>query len=137
MGQCQSDKMSFELNEDNFLLYAIKHYDNPNCKGMTEFLDDLKRFKYLKRLLRKYNSTNELKERLVLNHIIVIYNLFGSEAATKMLFYKIEKKYWSQLKTFLVFLNYMPLKVIVSKGLELQDSDIPLDEKVIDILRKI
>ena len=129
--------MSFELNEDNFLLYAIKHYDNPNCKGMTEFLDDLKRFKYLKRLLRKYNSTNELKERLVLNHIIVIYNLFGSEAATKMLFYKIEKKYWSQLKTFLVFLNYMPLEIIVSKQLTIKETDIPIDNDIVQVLRKI
>ena len=137
MEQLNLDNMSVELNEDNFLLYAIKHYDNPYCKGMNEFLDDLKRFKYLKRLLRKYNATKDLKERLILNHIIVIYNLFGSDAATKMLFYKIEKKYWSQLKTFLVFLNYMPLKLIVSKGVEVQDSEIPLDDKVIEILRKI
>ena len=129
--------MIFELNEENFIMYAIKHYDNPNCKGMAEFLDDLKRFKYLKRLLRKYNATKDLKERLILNHIIIIYNLFGSEAATKMLFYKIEKKFWSQLKTFLVFLNYMPLKIIVSKGVEVLESDIPLDENILEILRKI
>ncbi len=129
--------MIFELNEENFIMYAIKHYDNPNCKGMAEFLDDLKRFKYLKRLLRKYNVTKDLKERLILNHIIIIYNLFGSEAATKMLFYKIEKKFWSQLKTFLVFLNYMPLKIIVSKGVEVLESDIPLDENILEILRKI
>jgi len=129
--------MNFELNEDNFLLYAIKHYDNPNCRGMNEFLDDLKKFKYLKRLFRKYSATNDLKERLILNHLIVIYNLFGAEAATKMLFYKIEKKYWPHLKTFLVFLNYMPLKIIVSKGVELTESDIPLDESIIEILRKI
>jgi len=129
--------MVVDLTEDNFMIYAIKHYDNPFCKGMNEFLDDLKRFKYLKRLLRKYSVYNDLKERLILNHIIVIYNLFGYEAATKMLFYKIEKKYWSQLKTFLVFLNYMPLKLIVSKGIEIQDSEIPLDENIIEILRKI
>lgn len=129
--------MSIELSEENFLIYAIKNYDNPNCKGMAEFLDDLKRFKYLKRLLRKYTVTKDLKERLILNHLIVIYNLFGSDAATKMLFYKIEKKYWSELKTFLVFLNYMPLKIIVSKGVEVQDSDIPLDDKIIETLRKI
>ena len=129
--------MKFELNEENFIIYAIKHYDNPHCKGMDEFLDDLKRFKYLKRLLRKYNATKDLKERLILNNIIIIYNLFGSEAATKMLFYKIEKKFWSQLKTFLVFLNYMPLKIIVSKGVEVLESDIPLDENILEILRKI
>ena len=127
--------MKFELNEDNFIMYAIKHYDNPHCRGMDEFLDDLKRFKYLKRLFRKYNSGKELKERLILNHIIVIYNLFGPEAATKMLFYKIEKKFWSQLKTFLVFLNFMPIEIIVSKGIEIKETDIPLDESIIQILR--
>lgn len=129
--------MKFELTEENFTLYAIKHYDNPHCKGMDEFMDDLKRFKYLKRLFRKYNAGKDLKERLILNHIIVIYNLFGPEAATKMLFYKIEKKFWSQLKTFLVFLNFMPLEVIVSKGIEIKEADIPLDENIIKILREI
>lgn len=129
--------MKFELNEDNFLIYAIKHYDNPHCKGMDEFMDDLKRFKYLKRLFRKYNTGKDLKERLILNHIIVIYNLFGPEAATKMLFYKIEQKFWSQLKTFLVFLNFMPLEVIVSKGIEIKETDIPLDDNIIRVLREI
>jgi hypothetical protein len=129
--------MKFELNEDNFLIYAIKHYDNPHCKGMDEFMDDLKRFKYLKRLFRKYNTGKDLKERLILNHIIVIYNLFGPEAATKMLFYKIEQKFWSQLKTFLVFLNFMPLEVIVSKGIEIKETDIPLDDDIIRVLREI
>lgn len=129
--------MKFELNEDNFIIYAIKHYDNPHCKGMDEFMDDLKRFKYLKRLFRKYNAGKDLKERLILNHIIVIYNLFGPEAATKMLFYKIEKKFWSQLKTFLVFLNFMPLEVIVSKGIEIKETDIPLDQDIIQVLREI
>jgi hypothetical protein len=129
--------MKFELNEDNFVMYAIKHYDNPHCKGMDEFLDDLKRFKYLKRLFRKHYAGKGLKERLILNHIIVIYNLFGPDAATKMLFYKIEKKFWSQLKTFLVFLNFMPLEVLVSKGIEIKEADIPLDEEIIITLRSI
>jgi len=129
--------MNLELNEDNFVMYAIKHYDNPNCVGLNEFYDDLKRFKYLKRLLRKYVLYKNLKERLILNHIVVIYNLFGNAAATKMLFYKIDKKFWPQLKTFLVFLNYMPLEVIVSKGIEIKESDIPLDEEIILKLRNI
>lgn len=129
--------MNLELNEDNFVMYAIKHYDNPNCLGLNEFYDDLKRFKYLKRLLRKYVLYKNLKERLILNHIVVIYNLFGNAAATKMLFYKIDKKFWPQLKTFLVFLNYMPLEVIVSKGIEIKESDIPLDEEIILKLRNI
>ena len=122
---------------DNFTMYAIKHYDNPSCKGMDEFLDDLKRFKYIKRLLIKHTGGKELKERLILNHIIVLYNLFGIEAATKMLFIKIEKKFWSQLKTFLVFLNFMPIKIIVSKNIEIIESDIPLDNTIVNTLRKL
>ena len=129
--------MNLDLNENNFLIYAIKNYENPSCSGLDEFMDDIKRFKYLKRLLRKYVLYKNLKERLILNHIVVIYNLFGNAAATKMLFYKIDKKFWPQLKTFLVFLNYMPLEVIVSKGIEIKESDIPLDEEIILKLRNI
>jgi hypothetical protein len=104
---------------------------------MDEFYDDLKRFKYIKRLLRKHNVGKDLRERLILNHIIVLGNLFGVEATTKMLFFKLERKFWSQIKTFLVFLNYMPLKVIVSPGVEIIDNDISLDEKILETLRKI
>jgi hypothetical protein len=129
--------MQFELTEDNFIMFAVKNYDNPSCKGMDEFYDDLKRFKYIKRLLRKHNVVKYLRERLILNHIIVLGNLFGVEATTKMLFFKLERKFWSQIKTFLVFLNYMPLKVIVSPGVEIIDNDIPLDEKILETLRKI
>jgi hypothetical protein len=126
-----------ELTEDNFMMYAIKNYDNPSCIGMDEFLDDLKRFKYIKRLLRKHNVGKELKERLILNHIIVLGNLFGVEATTKMLFYKLEEKFWPQVKTFLVFLNYMPLKIIVSPGIEILDKDIPIDESILEDLKRI
>ena len=129
--------MIIELTEDNFTMYAIKHYDNPSCKGMDEFLDDLKRFKYIKRLLRKHNVGKELKERLILNHIIVLGNLFGIEATTKMLFYKLEEKFWPQVKTFLVFLNYMPEKIILSKGIAVVESEIPLDDNIIEILRRV
>jgi len=129
--------MSNELNEENFIMYAIKHYDNPHCSGISEFNDDLKKFKYLKRLFRRFSLGKGLKERLIINHLIVIYNLFGPEAATKMLFYKIEKKFWPQLKTFLVFLNYMPLEVIVSKQITIKDIDIPLDNDIVNALRKI
>jgi len=129
--------MQFELTEDNFIMFAVKNYDNPGCRGMDEFYDDLKRFKYIKRLLRKHNVGKDLKERLILNHIIVLGNLFGVEATTKMLFFKLEKKFWPQVKTFLVFLNYMPLKVIVSPGVEILDIDIPIDETVLETLKKI
>jgi hypothetical protein len=126
-----------ELTEENFTIYAIKNYDNPSCKGMDEFLDDLKRFKYIKRLLIKHTGGKELKERLILNHIIVLGNLFGIDATTKMLFYKLDKKFWAQIKTFLVFLNYMPLKVIVSPGIEILDKDIPIDETILENLKRI
>ena len=98
----------YNLTEENFTLFAMKHYDNPHCRGVNEFNDDLKKFKYLKRLFRKYKAGGGLKERLILNHIIVIYNLFGVDAATNMLFFKIDKKYWPQLKSFLMYLNVMP-----------------------------
>jgi hypothetical protein len=94
-----------KLTNDNIVMFAIKHYDNPQCEGESEFHDDMKRFKYIKRLLRKYNESGELKERLILNHMIVVYNLFGAEAGSTLLLFKIEPELWSVLKTFMVFLN--------------------------------
>ena len=93
------------ITSENVVMYAIKHYDNPQCEGEKEFQDDLKRFKYIKRLLRKYYDTGVLKERLLLNHIIVLKNVFGPEASTTLLLYKIQPDYWSALKSFLLFLN--------------------------------
>lgn len=93
-----------ELNNDNFLMFAIKNYDNPSCNGMQDLEEDIKRFKYIKRLFKRYESTGVLNERLILNHLIILYNVFEN-SATQMLFYKIEEKYWSYLKTFLVFIN--------------------------------
>lgn len=96
-----------ELNESNFSLYAANNYNNPSCMDVEEFNDDLARFKYIKRLLRKYKQSGEIQERLVLNHLIILYNVFGVEAANRMVFYKLEKELWPQLKTFLVYLNYL------------------------------
>ena len=87
------------------MMFAIKHYDNPQCEGEKEFHDDMKRFKYIKRLLRKHKDTGILKERLLLNHIIVLNNLFGTEACVTLLLLKIQKEYWETLKSFLLFLN--------------------------------
>ena len=129
--------MNFDLTEDTFTLFAIKHYDNPACRGIEEFNDDLKRFRYLKRLFNKYSESSELKERLILNHLVVIYNLFGVEAATKMLFLKIEKQFWSQLKTFLVFLNCMPVGDIYVNGEVIKGYEIPLDVSVTTALGNI
>jgi hypothetical protein len=111
----------------------MHHYDNPQCHNIAEFEDDIKKFIYLKKLIYRYKNTGELRERLIINHIIVLYNIFG-EAATKMLFYKIEQPLWSELVTFLVFLNRMP-EEIPEYGIKL--CDIKLDESIIAVLRKI
>ena len=86
-------------------MFAIKHYDNPQCEGEKEFHDDMKRFKYIKRLLRKYKETGIFKERLLLNHIIILNNLFGPEACVTLLLFKIQREYWETLKSFLLYLN--------------------------------
>tara|TARA_Y100000361_G_C11125560_1_gene325723 strand:+ start:70 stop:456 length:387 start_codon:yes stop_codon:yes gene_type:complete len=126
-----------ELNDDNFLIFAIKNYQNPSCTGMAELEDDLKRFKYLKRLLNRYEKTGEPNERLIINHLILLYNVFG-KATTEMLFFKLEEKYWSDLKTYLVFLNRMPLEEAVSQGINVNIGvTTPLNEELITILRKI
>ena len=126
-----------ELNDDNFLIFAIKNYQNPSCTGMAELEDDLKRFKYLKRLLNRYTNTGEPNERLIINHLILLYNVFG-KATTEMLFFKLEEKYWSDLKTYLVFLNRMPLEEAVSQGINVNIGvTTPLNEELITILRKI
>ena len=96
------------LTKDNIMMYAIQHYHNPSCEGMGEFNDDMKRFKYIKRLFRKYKDTGILKDRLLLNHIIVLNNLFGAEASSTLLFFKTEQVHWPALKGFLEFLNIMP-----------------------------
>ena len=96
-----------ELNEDNFLLFAIKNYENPQAVTKEDFDRDLNLFKYIKRLLKRYKNTGELRTHLLLNHFIVLYNIFG-EAATPMLFFKLEKELWSSLKSFIVFLGKFP-----------------------------
>lgn len=127
-----------KLDEANFFLYAAKHYENPYCYDTLEFYDDLNRFKYLKRLFSRYEETGELKERLILNHIIVLYNIFGVEATTRMLFLKLRGSYQA-LKPFLVFLNYMPdvVRHIGIEGKDIISSDIIMDEVIVDKLRQI
>ena len=125
-----------DLNDDNFLLYAVKAYTSPHCI-MSEFEGDLKRTKYLKRLFRRYKLTKTLKERLILNHIILLYNVFGAEPATRILFYRVDEADFDVLKTFLIYLNYMPEKVKGINGRDIISSDILLDMDVADILRNL
>ena len=117
-----------KITSDNIIMFAIKHYDNPQCEGEKEFHDDMKRFKYIKRLLRKYYDTGILKERLLLNHIIVLNNVFGPDACATLLLYKIQPEFWSALKTFLLFLNIL-------KDDELDH--INIDENVENVLKEL
>jgi len=121
-----------KLTEDNFLLFAMHNYDN-NCPSINEFEEDIKRFLYLKKLLTRYRTNGDLRERLILNHIIILYNLFD-KAATRMLFYKIDEENWDILITFLVYLDRMPEK-LPEFGIEL--ADIKLDNNVVTVLRNL
>jgi len=116
------------LTPENINMFAMKHYDNPTCVDEKEFLDDMKRFKYLKRLFRKYDTSKEFKARLIVNHIIILGNVFGIDASTTLLFFKIDKQHWSILKTILFFLNYMPHDEMI---------DIELNQDIMTELRKI
>lgn len=122
-----------KLNDSNFLLYAMHHYDNPQCHSLEEFDEDLKKFLYLKKLITRYKKDGELRDRLILNHIIILYNIFGP-SATRMLFFKIDRDNWDVLVTFLLYLGHMP-ETLPEYNLIL--SDIKLDETVISVLRKI
>ena len=125
-----------ELNEENFTLYAIKCYNAPNCI-MSEFEGDIKKTKYLKRLFRRYKITKTLKERLILNHIILLNNVFGSDATARILFYKIDERDHDVLKTFLLYLNLMPETIFNIKGKNIHSTDIPVDLNIANILRKL
>ena len=126
------------LNESNFLLYAAANYTN-TVYDTEEFYDDLKRFKYLKRLFSRYIEKGELKERLILNHIITLYNVFQPDAVTRMLFFKIEEEHWELLKTFLIFLQYMPVVIydIHQEGCHIKSDMISVDLKIAEVLRTI
>jgi hypothetical protein len=129
--------MNVDLNDKTIDLYMSKTYQNPQCLSIDEYYDDLKRIKYIKRLLNRYENTGELKERLILNHIIVIYNLFGVDAATRILFFHIDEESWTSLKTFLVFLNFMPEKIKSINGKDIIDSDISINFEIAGKLRSI
>jgi hypothetical protein len=125
-----------DLNSDNIMIYAMKAYDRPDCI-LSEFKEDLKRFNYLKRLFYRYRKTGEVKERLVINHIIVLYNVFGVEVCTRMLFYKMSLEDYSIIKTYLLFLNYLPPFVRGINGKDIITNDIPVDLTVAEALRTI
>ena len=130
--------MNEQLDETTFVLYAAKYYENPQCFDAQEFSEDLCRIRYIKRLLKRYKDTGELKDRLILNHIIVVYNVFGVVPSTRMLFFKIHDMY-SELKPFLEFLGYMP-ETIINIGTTsktIKNCDIISDKYIEEFLSKI
>ena len=126
-----------DLNEKNYVHFAMKYYDNRQCTSVEEFNDDLNKIKYVKRSFNRFLETGELRTNLILNHLIVIYNVFENEAATRMLFFRVEKKFYSILKPFLIFLNRLPEKIKGIDGEDIQTNHIPLNETTIKELRKI
>ena len=125
-----------DLNDENFMIYAMKCYTSPNCI-MSEFEGDIKRTKYLKRLFRRYKVSKSLKERLIINHIILLNNVFGPEPTARILFYRIDERDYDILKTFLLYLNTMPDVVRGIKGKTIHTADIPVDMDIAEILRQI
>lgn len=125
-----------DLNDDNFLIYATKAYNTPTCI-MSEFEEDLSKIRYVNRLLKRYKNTGELKERLLLNHVIILSNVFGVEFSVRMLFFKVDEEHYDTLKTILMFLKYMPDIVKGVNGKDIYSIDIPVDLNVMDILRNI
>ncbi len=119
-----------ELNESNYIMFSIKHYENPQAVTQEDFYEDMKRFKWIKRLLNKYRNSGDLNVHLLLNHFIILYNVFG-EATTPLLFYKIDKDLWGVLKTFILYLERMPEYPKTSLH------DIPVDEKCLEILNDL
>ena len=126
-----------DLNDDNYMMFAMKYYDNIQCTSVDEFNDDLNKIKYVKRLINRFLETGELKTNLILNHLIVIYNVFENQAETRLLFYSIEKKFYSILKPFLIFLDLLPEKITGINGEDIFTNHIPLNESTIKELRKI
>lgn len=117
-----------EVNSSNFMIFAAKHYYNPKCIDEEEFYEDLNRFKYIKRLLNRYIETGKLSERLILNHLIVIFNAFDIGPSLKMLDHKLDEKHWPVLKPFLIFLRHITNDQYI---------DVVMDKNVVDALRKI
>lgn len=125
-----------DLNDDSFLLYCAKTYDSPHMI-LSELEEDLKRIKYIKRLIKKYKATGELKTRLILNHIVILTNVFGPEGCVRILFFKIEPKYYDVLKTFFLYINILPEVVQSINSINIKTSLIPVDLNVANELRNL
>ena len=129
--------MKSQLTSNNYIMFAMKNYDNPQCVDIDEFYSDVNRIKYIKRLFRKYVTTGELKDRLILNHIIILSNVFGIVPCARLLFHRMEEEYHPMLKTFMVFLNVLPEGDDIKKVKEADVISIKIDAQVADKLRKV
>ena len=121
-------KVFDKLTSKNFKLYAAQHYNNPECLDVEEFNQDVNRFKYIKRLLNRYELTGDLQERLILNHLIVLFNVFGIDAGNRMIWYKVNEEHWHYIKPFLVYLHYLPEK---------EKIDVGMDPYIVEVLREL
>lgn len=121
-------KVFDKLTGKNFKLYAAQHYNNPECLDVEEFQQDLNRFKYIKRLLRRYELTGDLQERLILNHLIVLFNVFGIKPGNRMIWYKVNEEHWHYIKPFLVYLHYLSEDAKVEVG---------MDPYIVQVLREL
>jgi hypothetical protein len=119
------------LNESNWMMYAMASYNNPTCKGTAEFLEDIARIKYIKRLLRRYKKTGELRTQLITNHFIILNNVFGTTGAARLLFFKVENELYPEIKTFMVYLDMIPKYIP-----ETPINEIPLNQEIVSLLRK-
>lgn len=126
------------VSDENFMLYAARHYINPRCTTEAEFLEDLSRIKFIIKMLKRYEKSGEINERLILNHLTLLYNVFEPGATTKMLVFKMPG-YLHILKPFLMLLNYWPDKImdVGAPGIIIKDIDVPLDLNIVNLLRKI
>ena len=121
-------KVFDKLTSKNFKLYAAQHYNNPECLDVEEFNQDVNRFKYIKRLLKRYELTGDLQERLILNHLIVLFNVFGINAGNRMIWYKVNEEHWHYIKPFLVYLHFLP---------ENEKIDVGMDPYIVEVLREL
>jgi hypothetical protein len=126
-----------KLSDDNFLIYCAKHYDNPQCHSTEEFIEDLKRIKYIKKLVTRYIESGELKDRLILNHLIILYNVFGAEHMSRILYLKMKGQF-KYIKPFLILLGVLPEKIYNIRDEAVINTDnITMDDVIVQALRKV
>lgn len=129
--------MNEKLSDENFLIYCARHYDNPQCHSTEEFVEDLKRIKYIKKLITRYVDSDVLKDRLILNHLIILYNVFGAEHMPRILYLKMRSQF-KYIKPFLIFMGVLPEKIYnIREEAVINTDDIPMDDAIVQALRRV